>query len=100
MDLLDRILELCSKNNIKIAKLEKETGLANGSVKKWKDVYPSADRLQKVANYFNVSVDYLLGRTENPNVNPDEGIPAEAREEFNNFIEYLKVKYKKRDIND
>ena len=27
------------------------------------------DELIKIANYFNVSVDYLLGRTENPKMN-------------------------------
>ena len=28
---------------------------------------PTAEKLQEIANYFNVSVDYLLGRTDNPN---------------------------------
>ncbi|ELZ4691791.1 helix-turn-helix domain-containing protein [Enterococcus faecalis] len=28
---------------------------------------PSAEKLKELADYFNVSVDYLLGRTENPN---------------------------------
>ena len=27
---------------------------------------PSAERLQQIADYFNVSTDYLLGRTDNP----------------------------------
>ncbi|MBO5049374.1 MAG: helix-turn-helix transcriptional regulator [Oscillospiraceae bacterium] len=30
---------------------------------------PGIDELIKIANYFNVSVDYLLGRTENPKMN-------------------------------
>ena len=95
MDLLDKIISLCDKKGITISRLEKETGLANGSIKKWRKAYPSADRLLRVAEYFNVSIDFLLRRTENPNIVADEGIPAEAREEYNNFVEYLKVKYKK-----
>ena len=30
---------------------------------------PGIEELIKIANYFNVSVDYLLGRTENPKMN-------------------------------
>jgi transcriptional regulator with XRE-family HTH domain len=31
--------------------------------------YPSADKLSRLADYFNVSTDYLLGRTDDPAVN-------------------------------
>lgn len=30
---------------------------------------PTTDTLQKLADYFNVSTDYLLGRTDNPEIN-------------------------------
>ena len=30
---------------------------------------PSADKIEKIADYFNVSVDYILGRTNNPEIN-------------------------------
>lgn len=30
---------------------------------------PSADKLEAIANYLDCSVDYLLGRTDNPEVN-------------------------------
>ena len=30
---------------------------------------PGINELIKIADYFNVSVDYLLGRTENPEIN-------------------------------
>lgn len=95
MDLFNNIEVLRKKRGISVLRLEQDTGLSNGSIKKWKKTYPSADRLQKVADYFGVSTDYLLGRTENPDINPDEEIPAEAREELKNFIAYLKSKYTK-----
>lgn len=63
MNLLCRIKELCETKNISIARLEQETGLANGSIRKWEKVLPSSDRLEKVADYFNVTTDYLLGRS-------------------------------------
>lgn len=55
-----KIKDLCLKNNVSIYQLEKELGLSTGSVCKWKKSIPRADTLLKVANYFNVSVDYLL----------------------------------------
>lgn len=63
MNLLKRIKRLCIKRNISIARLEQDTGLANGSIRKWGKTLPSSDRLQKVADYFNVTTDYLLGRS-------------------------------------
>ncbi len=60
-----RIKELCSKRNITITKLESELGFGNSSIKKWeKTSSPSIDKILKVAKYFDVSIDYLLGRTD------------------------------------
>lgn len=57
----DRIKLLCAKKEITIAKLEVELGIANGSIKRWGvKSYPSADKIVKVASYFNVSTDYIL----------------------------------------
>lgn len=63
--LYQRIKELCSRKNITIAKLESELGFGNASIKKWeKTSSPSIDKILKVAKYFDVSIDYLLGRTD------------------------------------
>ena len=48
-----------------IRQLEITLGYSNGYFSKWKKVSPNSEGLQKVAGYFNVSVDYLLGRTDN-----------------------------------
>lgn len=58
--MIDRIKNLCEKNKINIAKLEKETGLSNGQIGKWKERQPRADLLYNIANYFNVSMEYIL----------------------------------------
>ena len=63
--LYDRIKELCSKNGITISKLESELDFGVSSIKKWEySSSPSVDKVLKIATYFNVSVDYLLGRTD------------------------------------
>lgn len=59
-----RIKELCEKKGIPVSKLELDLNFSNGSVKKWdRACSPSADKVLKIANYFGVSVDYLLGAT-------------------------------------
>ncbi len=66
MDLYEKIKELAFAKNISISRLEEELGFANASLKRWRSSNPGADKLTKVADYFHVSVDYLLGREEQP----------------------------------
>ncbi len=61
------INELCKKNNISITKLCEIITNSSGNLATWKKGYMRSDYLQKIAEYFNVSADYLLGRTDNPN---------------------------------
>lgn len=56
----DRIKELCAKKGISIYRLEKDLGFSSCSICKWKTSTPSVDKVQKVANYFEVTVNYLL----------------------------------------
>lgn len=46
-----------------IAQLEIKAELTRGSVNKWLSTFPSWDKLIKVAECFDVSIDFLLGRT-------------------------------------
>lgn len=60
MNLYDKIRKLCAQRKISISRLEKETGLTKNSISKWGKSLPSADKLFKVAKYFNVTTDFLL----------------------------------------
>ncbi len=66
MEMNQRIEMLCQEHGITPAGLTKELGLSYGSISKWGKVSPSIDKVIKVADYFNVSVDYLLGKTDVP----------------------------------
>ena len=44
-----------------------------------KEKTPKSDRLQEIADYFNVSTDYLLGRTNNPAISSDLVTTADGR---------------------
>lgn len=51
---------LCDKSGTSVKRLEKDLGFSNGSISKWKDTEPSSARLAAVAEYFGLSVDFLL----------------------------------------
>lgn len=58
--LSERLQHICEEHNISMNQLERECGLSNGSLKKWKTSTPSVDKVKAVADYFGVSVDFLL----------------------------------------
>lgn len=55
-----KIKALCKKSGISIHKLEMECGIGNGIIHRWKSSTPSLGNLQKVAQYFDVSIEFLL----------------------------------------
>lgn len=61
--LYQNIVVLCKGKGISISKLEKETGLGNGTVGRWEKSSPSVENVKKVADYFEVSVDYLISQS-------------------------------------
>ncbi|HDP1317309.1 TPA: helix-turn-helix transcriptional regulator [Enterococcus faecalis] len=65
MDLYEKIKLLASEKKMSIRQLEETLGFGNGVINRWRKNTPGSDKLKKVADYFNVSVDYLLGRTDN-----------------------------------
>lgn len=63
----ERYASLCANRGVSPSKVAFECGFNKGSVSVWKkkyqngiDVRPSSEILIKIANYFNVSVDFLL----------------------------------------
>ena len=59
--LLENVSALCKERNITIAELERETGLGNGTVRRWASMNPRVDLLKKVADYFGTTLDALYG---------------------------------------
>ncbi|WP_281811619.1 helix-turn-helix domain-containing protein [Vallitalea longa] len=62
MNVLEKIQELCKEREINPSRLEIELGFGKGTLYKWSKSVPKSDKLEKVANYFKVSIDYLLDR--------------------------------------
>ena len=69
--LFEKIKELCQNRGISINSLEETLGYSRNTIYSMKNKKPNAERLQEIADYFNVSTDYLLGRTDNPAIAGD-----------------------------
>ncbi|MCC9694224.1 helix-turn-helix transcriptional regulator, partial [Streptococcus agalactiae] len=67
----EKVKELAKKQGISLNTLEDNLGYGRNSLYSLKNKKPNAERLQEIADYFNVSTDYLLGRTDNPNIAKD-----------------------------
>ena len=68
---LDNLFQRLSDKGLNAKKLSEATGISTGNISDWKSgrSLPSATKLDVIADYLDCSVDYLLGRTDNPDVN-------------------------------
>lgn len=79
---LARVTELIKSRGITRNKLLLETGINTNAFQNWekRGNIPSGDVVAKIADYFHVSTDYLLGRTDDPHPVGEETRPTPAPE--------------------
>ena len=67
--LLERIFSLMNDRNVTAAELSKATEINKSTITQWKKGLqkPSTEAIVKIAHYFKVSTDYLLGKTDSMN---------------------------------
>lgn len=87
--MFERISLLCEKNRLKIAQLETTLGFSERSIAKWEKSGDNAwiSRVQAIADFFDVSLDYLVGNTNNPQSHKEAGVLKAQETEF---VESLK----------
>ena len=76
---LEKIKELALKRGINLQKVAEDLGYSINYLYTLKEKTPKSDRLQEIADYFNVSTDYLLGRTDNPKIAGDTVTTPDGR---------------------
>jgi len=54
------VSRLCKEHGISIAKLERELGIGNATIRNWNTSSPTLEKAKLVADYFGVTVDALL----------------------------------------
>lgn len=105
MSTLERIKNLCKSRGISVKILEEKLDLPNNTIYQWKTRTPGTDRLEMVADYFKVSIDYLLGRTDQKDLDDIHTLAAhhdgddwteEELEEIERFKEFVRLKRQQR----
>lgn len=107
---MNRLKELRIEKNLSQSKLAELFNISQQAVSHYEKGIRDIDSslIKNLANFFDVSTDYLLGITDVKNYTEDPNItialhsdtdydelPNEAKDEINNFIEFIKQKYKK-----
>lgn len=69
MTVYDRIKELADKKRVSLRQVAFDLGLGETYLYQLRKKTPNGANLEKLADYFNVSVDYLLGRDDAKPVN-------------------------------
>ena len=64
----EKVRELAKKQGLSLNQVEEKLGFSKNTLYSLKRQKVSSDRLQQIADYFGVSTDYLLGRTDNPRI--------------------------------
>ena len=76
----EKIKLLAKKQGISLNTLEERVGLGKNYIYSLKNKKtPSVEHIAKIADYFNVSTDYLLGRTDNPAIAKDTVTTPDGR---------------------
>jgi len=102
--------QLLQKNGVTAYKVSKETGVTQSTLSDWKRgrSTPKTDNMKKIADYFGVTVDYLMtgedAKVTTPEVSRIETLAAhfegeeitdEEMEEIMNYVKFVKSRRKK-----
>lgn len=110
MDIFSERIKKC-RELLRLSQLEvsKITGISNKSLSRYEngDTEPDLETLKRLSKLYKVSIDYLLGKTDNPNPAEEDigsfkfalygeikDLSDEEKQEIINYARYLKSKKK------
>ena len=87
----ERVRELAKKQGLSINQLEEKLNFGKNSLYGLKKSNPNSKIIEKIADYFNVSTDYLLGRTDNPRIASDDTASEYTTEDLRKMAKNAKT---------
>lgn len=87
----DVFKRLCDEKGVSCNRAATEMGLSNATATKWKKTgaTPSGDTLSKIAVYFDVSIDDLLGNEEKPAPESQNGLSIKEQKDIARKLEKM-----------
>ena len=101
-DTVQRIFQLMEQRHVSAYRVSQETGISQARISGWKTgkSNPKQDALEQLADYFGVSVDYLLGKTDKKEGPASETENKPFQDEFIAFYGDVKDELTEDDIED
>lgn len=96
--LVSRIKTLAENRGETLKTIAIKLGFGENAIYKWDAQSPKAENLEKVADFFGVSTDYLLGRTDDYEIetlaahHDGEEWTEEELDEIERFKQFVKMK--------
>lgn len=87
----EKVRELARKKGLSLNQVEEKLGYSKNTLYSLKRQKVSSERLQEIADYFNVSTDYLLGRTDNPAIAKADTIAGYTSDDLRKMAENAKT---------
>ncbi|OYD07898.1 helix-turn-helix domain-containing protein [Paludifilum halophilum] len=100
-----RIAQERKRKKLSMQEMADRLGIAKSTFAGYESDYrqPPLEIVKKLADIFEVSTDYLLGRIDNPegyetiaahrSDDPMDDLPPEAQQDIENFKEFIRKKY-------
>mgnify|MGYP001057246463 FL=1 len=67
-EIAERIKLIAKSKGLTVSTVLKEVNLGRNTMANFKTSMPKADNLAKIADYLDCSIDYLMGRTDDPDL--------------------------------
>lgn len=93
MTLKERIKLLCREHGVSMNKLEEDLGFGKGYISKLGTSKPNANKLKQIADYFHVSLDFLLS-DNNDTSESTSGLSAADERDLAKDMENIRSKLK------
>ena len=98
MTLFERTKEIAYKRGMSLQEVAKKANLGVNSIYRWKERNPTTSNITKVADVLGVSVDYLLGNTDDMHANKKADTSSDDLKEY--FDEHPVLKFDGKEIPD
>lgn len=101
--IIEQLELLCIRNKEKISNVLKKIGVSPSNAQRWRNGEKmNTETLIKLADYFNVSTDYILGREEKKNIpnNIDQSVKDSIVEHNNPIVSNETKENKEISLND